>query len=246
MLYHLILLQAHLPGWLQSPEWLRHLSRVLGAFFFHGHQTLGLFGAIFVEELGVPLPAPGDAWIMWGGYLTTRGEIPYAMAYVSVVGGAVCGSFILFSISKRYGHPFLVRFGRYIGLTQERLDKTERQFRRWGPWAIIFGRHIPGMRIVLSAFAGVFEVPARVFVPCVFVSSLIWATIFLELGRVLGRNSRFLFRLVPAHLLPWGALILVVGVLVFLAYEHGWRPRRHASQPPALPLEGSKKVASRP
>ncbi len=87
-----------------------------------------------------------------------------------------------------------------------------------------------------------FEVPTRVFVPCVFISSLIWATIFLELGRVLGRNSRLLFRLVPAHLLPWAVLVLLIGALLFLAYEHGWRPRRRAplSSPP--PAEQTKNV----
>src|SRR5438132_9610540 len=224
MLHVLITVQTSLPGWPQTPSWLHPLALGLG-HFLHEHQALGLFLVIFAEELGIPLPAPGDVAIAWGGYLTTTGAIAYPMAYVAVIGGAVIGSFCLYSLSKRFGHPFLLRFGRYIGLHPERLEKAARAFQRWGPWAIIVGRHIPGMRIVLSAFAGIFEVKARVFVPCVLLSASIWAAIFLEIGRLLGRNSRFLFRLFPTHLFPLLLLLLVAAGLLWLAFERGWRPR---------------------
>jgi membrane protein DedA with SNARE-associated domain len=224
MLHVLITVQTSLPGWPQSPSWLHPLARGLG-HFLHEHQALGLFLIIFAEELGIPLPAPGDVAIAWGGYLTTTGAIAYPMAYVAVIGGAVTGSLCLYSLSKRFGHPFLLRFGRYIGLHPQRLEKAARAFQRWGPWAIIVGRHIPGMRIVLSAFAGVFEVKARVFVPCVLLSASIWAAIFLEIGRLLGRNSRFLFRLFPTHLFPLLLLLLVAAGLLWVAFERGWRPR---------------------
>ena len=46
-----------------------------------------------------------------------------------------------------------------MGITDEKLAQAERIFKRWGPWAIIVGRHIPGMRIVLSALAGILNVP---------------------------------------------------------------------------------------
>jgi hypothetical protein len=104
------------------------------------------------------------------------------------------------------------------------------------------------MRIVLSAFAGVFQVKARVFVPCVLLSASIWAAIFLEIGRLLGRNSRFLFRLFPAHLFPFLLLLLVGAALVWLAFEHGWRPRSqgHAGgpTPEKAPLETSSAAGS--
>src|SRR4030081_1638970 len=115
MLHVLITVQTSLPGWPQTPSWLHPLARGLG-HFLHEHQALGLFGVIFAEELGIPLPAPGDVAIAWGGYLTTTGAIPLYQAYIAVVAGAVTGSLVLFTLSRHYGHPFLVRFGRYIGL----------------------------------------------------------------------------------------------------------------------------------
>ena len=234
MLHLLILVQTGLANWPQTPSWFHPAARALG-HFVREHQALGLFLVVFAEELGIPLPAPGDVAIAWGGYLTTTGAIPYPLAYVAVIGGAVLGSFVLYSVSKRFGHPFVVRFGRYIGLYPERLERAERVFQRWGPWAIIVGRHIPGMRIVLSAFSGIFDIKARVFVPCVFVSASIWAFIFLEIGRVLGRNSRFLFRLFPSHLFPLFLLVIAVAAVLWVAHEHRSRARAESRQPERAP-----------
>jgi membrane protein DedA with SNARE-associated domain len=212
------------PDWLREPSWWRPLTHAVRLFVME-HQTGGLFFVIFFEELGVPLPAPGDVAIMYGGYLTTTGSIPYPLAYLAVVSGAVLGSACNLTISRRYGRPFIQRFGRYIGITDERLLRAERIFKRWGPWAIIIGRHIPGMRIVLSALSGILDVPFRVFIPCVVVSASIWAAIFLELGRRIGPRVRNLFGLFPAHLIPWLVLGLILLSIGYLAYEHGFKPK---------------------
>lgn len=212
-----------IPGWLQTPIWYRPLTRALG-HFIHNHQALGLFGIIFAEELGLPLPAPGDVTIAFGGYLTTTHTISLAGAYAAVIAGATLGSTGLYLINRRFGHPFLLRYGRYIGFDQARFERMEALFQRWGPWAVIVGRHIPGMRIYLSALAGIFEVPLKIFVPCVMISSAAWAFIFITIGRMLGRRTIVLFRLVPAHLLPWGIGLVFLGIMIAIALERGWHP----------------------
>src|SRR6202049_2194860 len=213
-----------LPGWLQEPSWWRPLTHAVRVFL-QQHQSSGLFIVIFLEELGVPLPAPGDVAIAYGGYLTTTGAIPYPLAYLAVVSGAVLGSACNLTISRRYGRPFIQRFGRYIGITDERMAWAERIFSRWGPWAIIIGRQIPGMRIVLSALSGILGVPYRVFIPCVLISASIWAAIFLEIGRLLGPSVGNLFSLFPAQLIPWLAVGLILLAIGYLAYRHGFKPK---------------------
>jgi membrane protein DedA with SNARE-associated domain len=224
MLAHALSLSDNLPGWLQEPSWWRPLTHAM-RIFLQQHQSSGLFLVIFLEELGVPLPAPGDVAIMYGGYLTTTGAIPYPLAYIAVVSGAVLGSACNLTISRKYGRPFIRRFGKYIGVTEARLLRAEGLFKRWGPWAIIVGRHIPGMRIVLSALSGILGVPYRVFIPCVFVSALIWAAIFLEIGRRVGPRIREVFLIFPAQLIPWALLGLGLLVIGYLGYEHGFKPK---------------------
>jgi membrane protein DedA with SNARE-associated domain len=232
MLAHAFSLSDNLPGWLQDPSWWRPLAHTVQEFV-RQHQATGLFVVIFLEELGVPLPAPGDVAIMYGGYLTTTGAIPYPLAYLAVVSAAVLGSACNLTISRKYGRPFIQRFGKYIGVTEARLMHAEGLFKRWGPWAIIIGRHIPGMRIVLSALSGILGVPYRVFIPCVFVSAMIWAAIFLEIGRRVGPRVREVFLIFPAHLIPWVLLGLGLLVIGYLGYEHGFKPKawsRHAEE----------------
>ncbi len=216
-------LAFNLPSWAQTPGWYRPLTRLVG-HFIREHQAIGTFLVIAAEEVGIPLPAPGDAVIAVTGYLTTTGTIAFWAAFLAVVAGATIGSLGLFTLGRTYGHGFILRYGRFVGMNEERLARVERIFKRYGPWAVIVGRHVPGMRIYLSALAGVFQMRYRVFVPCVMLSSSIWALIFLMLGRSLGRESFRLFRLVPAHLVPYVVALVVLVVLVWVAFSHGWRP----------------------
>lgn len=222
LLAHLVL---QLPGWMQTPDWYRPLSRFI-LHLIRTHQALGLFGVVFAEELGVPLPVPGDVAIAWAGYLTTTRSMTELEAGAAVVAGATLGSTSLFLLSRRFGHPFVLRFGRYVGLNEDRFMRAEASFKRWGPWAVILGRHIPGMRIYLSALAGLFEMRAVVFVPCVVLSSTIWAAIFITVGRMLGRQAGRLSRLLPAHLVPYAFLLAAVVVFIVVAAHHGWHPFR--------------------
>lgn len=214
-----------LPSWLDAPEWLRPAERAIGRFVIH-NPGLGLLVVIFCEELGVPLPVPGDVAILSSGYLVALGRLNFFLAVAAVVAGAMAGSFILFSFSRRYGHGFLLRYGRYIGLDHRRMAKAEGAFRRWGPWAVIIGRHIPGMRVIISALAGSFEMRPRVFVASVAISSTIWGVMFVELGRVLGRRTFGLFRIFPGHLLPYFAVTLGLAVIGY----HVWERRRTARE----------------
>jgi membrane protein DedA with SNARE-associated domain len=220
----LTLLLAEAPDWVGEPAWWEQLVHAVQSLMLH-LQTGGLFFVIFFEELGVPLPVPGDVAIAYGGYLTTTGAMAFPTAFLVVVGGAVLGSACNLTLSRHFGRPFIQRFGPYLGITDERLAWAERQFKRWGPWAIILGRLIPGMRIVLSVISGIVWVPYRVFVVCVLISASIWAAIFLELGRLLGPRAGALFSLVPAHLVPWLVLGLILVAIGYLAYEHGFKPQ---------------------
>src|SRR5579859_5484804 len=112
-----------LPAWLQGPGWMHHASHGISAFLWY-HRALGLFTVIFSEELGIPLPIPGDVAIAFGGYLTARGDLNYFQAYLCVVGGAFAGSSVLFQLTRRYGRSFVIRLTRYLGQDPSRLDRA--------------------------------------------------------------------------------------------------------------------------
>src|SRR6266568_1806535 len=97
-----IRLALSIPSWAQTPDWYRPLTRLVGRFI-RDHQAIGTFLIIAAEELGIPLPAPGDAVIAVTGYLTSTGAIAFWAAFLAVVAGATLGSLGLFTLGRTYG-----------------------------------------------------------------------------------------------------------------------------------------------
>jgi alkaline phosphatase len=88
-------------------------------------------------------------------------------------------------------------------------------FDRYGPWTLIFGRHIPGLRVPLTVAAGVLKLRYWVFAVSVAVSSAVWAGLFLILGAVFGPSLERSIRSSP--LIYVGAAVALVLVVAFVA-----------------------------
>jgi len=175
------------------------------------------FGLIYIEESGIPLFIPGDAFLVYVGH-----ALPYDFpilfaAWLGFILAVILGSSNLYLLSRSYGRRLLEhRLARFLHLTPARLEDAEHWFRRYGPWALIFGRHIPGFRVPLTVAAGILELPYRVFVVSVAVSSAAWAGAFLLLGAVFGKSLERLIRSTPLLYIGVIAAIIVLVVVVTL------------------------------
>jgi membrane protein DedA with SNARE-associated domain len=169
---------------------------------------------LFIEEAGVPLPAPGDVFILYVGAHVPHTALPLVTAWLGFVLVVLAGASILYGISRRVGRDIAdSRVGRFIHLTPERLDRAEGWFRRYGLLAVIFGRHVPGLRIPITVACGVLKVPYRVFALGVAVSTAVWAGFWLALGAIFGlRVEAFLASNRWAYWVVGGAIALAVGV----------------------------------
>lgn len=166
------------------------------------HKAISIFAVIALEEIGVPLPLPGDVFIAFAGHLVARGRIGAATAFFSIVGGSMVGASVLYYVARRYGQPFVHRYGPYMHIKPKRLEMVERWFVQWGPLVIVLGRQIPGLRMVISVFAGIFGVPYRTFLASVTLAAAIWAGMFMYIGYSLDHKLGPYMTITPAHLLP--------------------------------------------
>jgi membrane protein DedA with SNARE-associated domain len=177
------------------------------------HSYLAGFALIYVEESGLPLFIPGDAFLLYVGHRLPENAVILLAAWLGFTLAVTLGATNLYLVSRRYGRRLLEhRLARLLHLTPARMDRAERSFARWGPWALIFGRHIPGLRVPLTVAAGILLLPYRVFAISVAVSSAAWAAIFLSIGSLFGDGLERSIRGSPA--LYAGA---VAGVLVVMA-----------------------------
>jgi membrane protein DedA with SNARE-associated domain len=183
------------------------------------HQGTAILAVIALEEIGVPLPLPGDVFIAYAGHLVVRHRISLVSAFVSIVLGSIIGASVLYWLARRYGQPFVTRYGPYMHIKPARLEKVERGFVRWGPLMIIVGRQVPGFRMVISVFSGLFGVSYPVFVSSVALAAAMWAAMFLALGIRLDRHIGPYLTITPLHLLP-STLFISGSIIYALVLKH--------------------------
>ena len=164
------------------------------------------------ESCGLPLP--NELVLLAAGSLAGRGLVsPVLLVLVATV-SSVIGASAAYEIGKRGGRPAVLRFGRYIRLNEQRLDAVERWFRSAGPVAIGLSRITPFVRTVASFPAGMLELPYPTFLLASTLGSLIWCTVMVALGDVLGANYTVALRLIEQYTIP----AIVVLALLFAGY----------------------------
>jgi membrane protein DedA with SNARE-associated domain len=182
------------------------------------------FALLYIEESGVPLFIPGDAFLAYVGHRLPHNVPVFLVAWVGFVLAVTFGATNLYLLSRRYGRRLLEhRLAGLLHLTPERMDTAEHSFRRWGPWALIFGRHILGLRVPLTVAAGVLKLPYRTFAISVAISSAAWAAVFLLLGAFFGDSVE---RSLRSHPLFYGigSAAIVVAVIVIAVVRYRRRP----------------------
>jgi membrane protein DedA with SNARE-associated domain len=150
-------------------------------------DSIKALALLYVEESGVPLFVPGDVFVIYAGHRAAGNPVALGVAWVFAVLAVTLGATNLYLLARWLGRRLIAgRLGLILHVTPERLDRAERTFRRWGPWALIFGRHVPGGRIPITIAAGILRVSYPLFAVCIAVSSGIWAGAWLAAGVIFG------------------------------------------------------------
>jgi membrane protein DedA with SNARE-associated domain len=184
---------------------------------------IGAVALLYLEESGVPMPVPGDVFVMYVGHHVSGNLVAMIGAWLGLIAAVLLGATNLYFISRRWGRQLVDRrLGRVLHMTPERIATADRWFKRWGALALIFGRHIPGFRVPLTVGAGIFNVGYPVFAASVAVSTAIWAGVFLIIGATLGsRAGRYIGLHRETYLL---IPIVIVGFVLYFAYRV-WQTR---------------------
>lgn len=202
------------------------------AFLARWHY-LGLFAVIFAEEAGVPLPIPGDLFIAAMGFLASTGRASFVPAAAVVTAATVMGASLLFLVSRHAGPRLLAWAGRWLGYDASRQARLEARLERHGVATVVFGRLIPGLRIVMTVVAGALRMRHATFALGTLVAGLLWSTIYFWLGYLLGSGYQRLEGrgAVPHWLVPVAIAVAVAALVIVLRRRN--RRRAGAAAPPA-------------
>ena len=159
--------------------WVVDLMEALGA------PGVGL--AIALENLFPPLPS--EVFLPLAGFAASRGDLSLVAAIVWTTIGSVVGALALYGLGAALGRNRLRAIAARMPLMDVGdIDKAEAWFARHGPKAVFFGRMVPLVRSMISVPAGVERMSIPLFLALTAAGSLIWNSIFVVAGYLLGEN----------------------------------------------------------
>jgi membrane protein DedA with SNARE-associated domain len=185
-------------------------------YLLDAHPLIIIAALIFIEELGVPSPVPGDLMMLLAGVEVAQHRQHLWVVLLVQELATVAGASMLFLASRRVGRPFVMRYGRFIHLTPERLGRVETAVRRYGPWSVVAGRLIPGLRIITPIAVGVLDEPFLIFLPALAFGGFLYILALTLTGVAFGPVALDTFEKIS---LPVGAIcsFIALGVLLFVA-----------------------------
>jgi membrane protein DedA with SNARE-associated domain len=150
------------------------------------HSFVAICLAVFLEELGIPMPIPTDILIVFAGVAAGQSLPRLVVWFVLLSLASAVGSSGLYLAVRLGGRPLVERFGRYVHLGPDQLARAERLLGRFGWTGIAVGRAIPGLRYVTVIACGMLRVPYYRYVTAHIVGSSVYIGVFLALGSLFG------------------------------------------------------------
>jgi membrane protein DedA with SNARE-associated domain len=193
------------------------------------HELVVRYGyavvVLFVGAEGVGVPLPGETALLAAAALAARGHLSIMGVILASAVGVAAGGSGGYWIGRSAGQVVVARYGRWVGITPERLDRTREFFALHGAHAVLVARFVPIVRILAGLVAGITEMPFAQFATYNAVAGVIWSLLFGFLGYSFGRNLPLLEHRLGEGALVIGAIVLMVG-LALLA----WRRTRGRDQ----------------
>jgi membrane protein DedA with SNARE-associated domain len=199
---------------------LQTLQNILNSL---GYPAVVLF--IFIESTGIPIP--GETMLLLASfYAATSNRLLLPIIIACAAFGAIMGDNLGYYIGRTGGRAFAERFGRYVFLKMEHLDKAEQFFRKHGPKTVFFGRFIALLRIWAAFLAGMNKMHWRTFLVYNAAGAIVWSTLMGTLGYLAGRyfHDHLEQVLQLARTIGWiglgGIALVVLAAFVLVRVRH--------------------------
>ena len=187
-------------------------------FIFTWLEELGAWGVLIGLMIEI---IPSELVLSYAGYLVYRGTLTFTEAVVYGTIGATVAQLFLYWIGRYGGRPFLEKYGKYLFIKQKHIDLTESWFRRYGAGVIFTARFIPVMRQAISIPAGIAKMPLWLYILYTVLASVLWAIMFIYLGKTLGENWEQIDEYAGPYLEPvvWAAVGLTAAYFGYKIYQ---------------------------
>lgn len=179
---------------------------------------LGLFIAAFAETIFPPIPS--EVIFPLAGFVGFKSNFTYFETFVMAVCGAVgatLGAVLIYFISLKIGRIAIIKIGKYVFVSERKIESAEKWFEKYGIYAVFLGRMAPGVRELISVPAGIAKMPIGKFTIYTFLGSLVWSIALVFSGYFLGNSWDKLSESLSKYFPVLSALTIgiLTGIVIF-------------------------------
>lgn len=183
---------------------------------------LGIFLLMALESSFFPFPS--EVVMIPAGYLVYTGQMNLYMAFAAGAFGSLAGALFNYYLCYFLGRPFVAKYGKYVGITDEKMAKFESFFNRYGEISTFNCRLIPGIRQYISLPAGLAKMNIFTFSLYTTLGAGIWVAILIAIGYYIGDQKELIKEYLTQITIY---LLLVVGLITAIyIYLHRRKSRK--------------------
>lgn len=173
----------------ESGKLLTKIFAWIGQFAVKTIEFLSYPGIIILMTFeSMIIPMPSELVMPFAGFLVAEGKMTMLLVVLFSSIGSITGSLISYYVGYYGGKPFVLKFGKYLLLEVDDLEKTEKWFREKGIKTIFISRFIPVVRHLISIPAGLGKMDVKKFSLYTILGATLWNLFLTVCGYILGKN----------------------------------------------------------
>ncbi|MFH1181176.1 MAG: DedA family protein [bacterium] len=183
--------------------------------FISGAGYLGIFVLMALESACIPVPS--EIIMPFSGFLVWEETLAWWPVILWGTIGNLVGSIAAYFIGRYGGRALVLKYGKYVLLSSDDVEKAERWFNKYGSASIFFSRLLPVVRTFISLPAGIARMPLWKFSLYTFLGSLPWAIVLTYAGLIAGENWKELE--IYFKKFDWAIIIIIVMAIGWWLYN---------------------------
>ena len=201
-------------------ELINWLVETIGALGYPG-----IFLLMAMESSVIPIPS--ELVMPPAGYLAQQGQMHMAVAILCGTAGSLVGAYANYFAAHYLGRPLVIKYGKYVWITEEKFAKVETFFRDHGEVSTFIGRLLPVVRHLISLPAGLAGMNHVKFSLYTLLGAGLWVTILSYIGYFIGENRELIMKY--SHQALFGAIALSAVIIFFYIRNHRKKKQRSAA-----------------
>ena len=183
---------------------------------------LGIFVLMNIEGSFILLPS--EIVMPFSGYLVSQGVFSIWLVALAGALGNIVGTLFSYGIARYLGLPFLQKYGKYILVAQDDIERAFYLFKKYGAPIIFITRLMPGIRGFVAIPAGIAKMSLVQFIIYVFVGSYLWSLFLAYIGYLAGEN----WESISEYVGKFSTFFVILGAVVFIwwLYSHIQKVRK--------------------